>query len=180
MHSMPLPPWVIFVPSFRVTASTVRTRWAGLSPTLWPCGSWQVSQLIGLYSVVTVVFATVSMKPDPVWQPTQPSRPAPEGSVVATACREFTHSPCLMWWVGASWQIAQVFELRETEISTVLPPDFTCWLPGPWQFSHWISPRFFSSAGTASYCPLPGVGKVQFSFLATSSKPPLSALGSAS
>src|SRR4051812_16782534 len=117
MHNVPSPPSLTFVPSFSVTAATVRTSRAGLSPCDCPCGSWQVSQLIASYAVSTGTLLTVSIKPAPVWHPTQPSRPAPDGSRVTTACREFTHSPFLMWWLGASWHCAHVPELFDTEIS---------------------------------------------------------------
>jgi hypothetical protein len=64
------------------------------SGLVWPCGSWQVWQLIAPKVVsVVVAFApfTRPMNPFCVWQPTQDSRPAPEGSRVVTACIEFTH-----------------------------------------------------------------------------------------
>jgi len=97
MQSLPVPPSVTTVPSARVTSFTERTRCAAVVGSVCPCGSWQDWHVTALY-VVSGVFTPfiLSVKPDPVWHPTQASRPAPEGSRVATAWRELFHSPFLM------------------------------------------------------------------------------------
>src|SRR5690242_9254144 len=145
MQSLPAPPSFTTVPSFSVTSVALRTSLASVEGAVWPCDSWHAPQVTAVYSVRGEAMPLlVSMKPLPVWQPTQPSRPAPDGSRVTTACAEAFHSRALMWFVPESWQKAQEPELCGFEISMRSPPDFTCWLPGPWQLSHWMLARFWS------------------------------------